>query len=217
MEKIYCIYCGRENIPSHDKCKYCGKKLKEKDHEFINYILDEIGDEIKGNFIDKFIMIMKKLTKKYLYGTLLTISVIASTTTTIYNALNNKKEVPQIVRDEYNFQSLSNEEKLLGCYRGTNIYETDEIRYFKFYDLDKYISVSIDSDGNKVYNKGYYLVFDEEGYTSLYLGPRKVVEAQYFHIAWDNDNVFRYGELGYYETKYERILCDDFPIEEDEL
>lgn len=226
--KIYCIYCGKKNNMNDKKCKYCGKLLNEKEHEFIDFILEEAGDKVKGSLFDKIILIMKNLVTKYLYGTILTVSIVGAVGSTIASIITTSNDTPsediKVVEDKYSFSELSDEVKLLGCFRGTRNIDDSTIQYLKFYDLDKFVSVTMSYDNgreyNPTYNRGYYLVFDEDynghSFTNLYFGPRKVVEAQYFQMLWSSDDVFRYGELDYAETRYERIACADFPAYSEE-
>lgn len=215
--KIYCIYCGKNNDADADKCKACGKKLNEKEHELLDFVIDETKEQIKGNLFDKIIAFFKSLITKYLYGTVLTVSVVTFITSSVINVIanNNENSDIDVTNDKYAFNELSDAEKLTGCWIGHSNIDDTATYYVKFYDKERFARVTIYSDGNPYYTSGYYLAFDEEmmgiSYTNLYFGPKKEVEAQYFQMQWEGDNVFRYGELNYAETRYERIKCEDFP------
>ncbi len=217
--KIYCIYCGKSNDIDNDKCKFCGKNLKEKEHEFLDFVIDETKGQIKGTFFDKLIAFSRSLITKHLYGTVLTMSVIVASTTTITNVIAKNSDFLNsdinITSDKFVFNELSDEEKLTGCWVGHSNIPNDATYYIKYYDNEKFVRATVYDNEEPTYISGYYIVFDEEimgkTYTNLYFGPIKVVEAQSFYMEWVDDDTYRYGELGYFETRYERIKCEDFP------
>ncbi len=220
--KIYCIYCGKVNDIANKKCRNCGKILNEEEHELRDFIFEETKSQLEGNIFDKIANFIKKLVTKHLYGVILSVSIITTSVGVILNATSNSttSDIP-LTDEKYVFSELNDAVKLTGCWKGKSNIDTDNnTRYIKFYNYEKALSTEVSENYNSKFYESYYLVFDEEttfGTTkNLYFGPSKVIEAQYFNMLWVDDNTFRYGELNYAETKYERISCDEFPTYNEE-
>lgn len=92
MEKIYCIHCGKVNDSSNKYCSYCHKRIKEKDRVLYDYIFDQTKDDIKDNVISTIFDKIKYFLKKYLYGIILSITVVAGIVSNIV-VRNNYSEV----------------------------------------------------------------------------------------------------------------------------
>lgn len=92
MKKIYCIHCGKKNPSSNKYCNYCHKKLKERDRVLYDYIFDQTLSDIKDNALGTFFDKIKYILKKYLYGIILSITVVTSVVSNIV-IRNNYSEV----------------------------------------------------------------------------------------------------------------------------
>ncbi len=83
--KVYCIICGAENKTGDKFCNKCGESLHQQDTELKDYLTekakDKATDEIKGKATDTFLNWLQKLLNSKAYGIILSLSVVASTTT----------------------------------------------------------------------------------------------------------------------------------------
>ena len=217
--KVYCIYCGSANNIKDKKCHNCGKKLKNHDYELLKFIGGEVKDNAKDSVIDYIIGFIQNLFTNHIYGVILTLAVVVSGTSVIINNNTSDEEYVfngSITQDKHIFSEVSDETRLLGCWRGTYQDEDDDtIFYRRFYAPDRVYTTSW-YDEDKIYTlDGYYTVFDVdvtvEIQRHLYIGPSKTVEAQTFPFVWVDDNTFRYGELNEAEYRYERIDCSLIP------
>lgn len=89
MENKYCIYCATENGKKAKVCKKCGKKLKDKPHEFLKYLKSKIREDLIQNTEDKFWSILINFIKSHLYGVVVSLSVIFTTTSLIATSISN--------------------------------------------------------------------------------------------------------------------------------
>lgn len=83
MKKCYCIHCGYKNSIKNKYCQHCHKKLKEKDHALYHYIFEQSVDDMKDNVISSIVDKIKFFIKKYLYGVIISLTIIASVVTNI--------------------------------------------------------------------------------------------------------------------------------------
>ena len=112
MKKIYCPNCGKENDINNKKCSECQTKLKQKDYELLKYLAGKGTDTV----FDKGIDLVKDIIKKHCYGIILSISVIFSSGVIINNVINNPQNDYEKVDSKQEFQSMSEEEILYGCW-----------------------------------------------------------------------------------------------------
>lgn len=78
MKSCYCIHCGYKNDIKSKYCNHCHKKLKEKDHVLYQYIFEQSIDDIKDNAVSSIIDKVKFLIHKYLYGIIISLTVVAT-------------------------------------------------------------------------------------------------------------------------------------------
>ncbi len=77
----FCAHCGERHKPTEKICPKCKNKLPIKNGELKKYIKDHIKDNLKGKLTDSSLDLIKNYIISNLYGTILTISVIATITT----------------------------------------------------------------------------------------------------------------------------------------
>lgn len=72
----YCNHCGTKNKIDVKKCVKCNQKLKIKNHPLTDYLLDQTKDDVKSSILDTVFDKIKYLIRKYLYGIVMTITII---------------------------------------------------------------------------------------------------------------------------------------------
>ncbi len=72
MSKFYCVECGHQVEEDAKKCTNCHKNPSPKDHAFKDYVLEKIEGEAE----DGALKLAVKFIKKYLYGTLMSCSLV---------------------------------------------------------------------------------------------------------------------------------------------
>ncbi len=95
-KKIYCVYCGTENLYNDDHCKKCKKELNPKNHLFRDFLYDHIKGDLKGNIEDNIFSLIKNFIISHLYGSSLIISVLFTTTVLVISNLNYHSSVTNI-------------------------------------------------------------------------------------------------------------------------
>lgn len=95
--KIYCVFCGTENKSDDDKCLSCHKKLNPKENLFVDYLKNHIRDDIKGQVEDKLSSIIIAYLKSHLYGLILTLSIVITSTSIIISSLNEKTDYEEVI------------------------------------------------------------------------------------------------------------------------
>lgn len=80
----YCGECGSANKKSAVFCENCEKKLGTKHYAFLDYLKSHIKDELKDKATDKIYSIIKNYLLSHIYGTVLTVSIIAVATSVVY-------------------------------------------------------------------------------------------------------------------------------------
>lgn len=83
MKKIYCIHCGKKNNKKNKYCNFCHQKLKEKDRVLFDYLFDQSLSDMKDTVISNAFDKIKYFLKKYLYGIVLSITVVTSVVSNI--------------------------------------------------------------------------------------------------------------------------------------
>lgn len=82
---VYCILCGAENNPQAKFCTKCGQPMEQKDDDIVTYVTEKVKGEIKNNITDKaqnaFLALLEKFVNSYLYGIVLSISIVMAATT----------------------------------------------------------------------------------------------------------------------------------------
>ena len=109
MKKYYCNNCGHSSQGKikHNKCSNCGEKFKNKRKLFIDYILDQTKDDIKDNIKSGIFDKIKYLIHKYLYGIVLSVTIIGVVTVNVVikdeaEIVHEKPEIFKSTVKEYN-------------------------------------------------------------------------------------------------------------------
>ncbi len=80
--KVYCIFCGRENKTTDKFCHKCGENLNRQDEQLKEYLSTKVKDTVKDNIKDKVTDTALDMLKKFLnskaYGIILSLSVVAN-------------------------------------------------------------------------------------------------------------------------------------------
>ncbi len=84
MEKKYCIWCGSEIKTDSKFCAKCGKKQVEEENQLVDWLISKTKDKLKGDAESSLIEAIKNFLLSHLYGTVMTISIIAASAVTIY-------------------------------------------------------------------------------------------------------------------------------------
>lgn len=95
-EKIFCVYCGTENLLSSKKCSKCSKKLDPKNRPFRDYLREKVEDKLEGDVQDEMLAIMINFIKTHLYGSILTCSIIITAVSVVTNIVNNGNEFKEV-------------------------------------------------------------------------------------------------------------------------
>lgn len=108
-KKIYCVYCGSENLYEDDYCKKCKKKLNPKNHLFRDFLYDHIKDDIKGNVEDNIFSLIKNFIISHLYGSSLIVAVLFTATVMLIANFSHNSNVTNItsVQDMLNSNASS--------------------------------------------------------------------------------------------------------------
>lgn len=202
---IYCVHCGKKNEISKDKeCMLCKKNLYEKNHELKDYLYEKVKDEISGNIEENILGFITALIKKYLYGIIVTASVVFAVTSVTVNAI---KERSNTVNEKIEFVEISNEKRILGCYKSEledNYYVFDHNESLKSYQLD-HPGVQLKYRFNE---EEYY------GYESLQEKPLRLDIMDVTGEAgssvpfwWISNDSFIYGD-----TTYNRVDCNEITV-----
>ncbi len=212
MNKIYCIYCGKENNIKDKKCKNCKKNLKAHDFELLKFIGKEVKDDSKEKFIDYIFEFIKNLFVKHVYGIILSLSIVVAVGSTVLNLTNNNEGYNgKITNEKYSFNKMDDETMILGCWHNSGfIYGGEEANtYFKF---DNVLTVAT---GNRFYHDyfslSYFFYDDSQSKGVKYLGSEN----------WDQDDFIGVFNWKDYDTFYlealddtyyfNRIDCNDMP------
>lgn len=84
-ELQYCTHCGAVNKKSAFVCIDCGKKIITKYRPFYDFLKKRIKDEAAGKITDSLFSLIKKFLFSHAYGVLISVSIVASVTATVYS------------------------------------------------------------------------------------------------------------------------------------
>lgn len=136
--KIYCVYCGRENVLEDKKCNKCRKKLNPKNRPFRDYMVDKLKGKVSGDIQDNIFSFILEFIKSHLYGFMLTCSIVFTTGVLITNLVNQPNEFettdtrPNIVSKlEYKGEGLSPEEIVVKYADALNKGDINEIQSYE--------------------------------------------------------------------------------------
>lgn len=91
MKKIYCAYCGTQNKIEKTKCKRCQKKLNLQNHPWKDYFHNHIKDDLKNKTTDQITSLLINYIKSNFYGVIFSITIIATTITTVTTIINENQ------------------------------------------------------------------------------------------------------------------------------
>ena len=77
MGRMFCVHCGAEIIENTVNCPDCGREHDPKERLFREFLIRHTKDELKGKASDRLFSILKNWLLSHLYGTVLTVSVVA--------------------------------------------------------------------------------------------------------------------------------------------
>lgn len=155
-EKIYCVYCGTENVLVEKKCKKCKKQLDPKNRPVYDYLKDKVDGTLQDNIFS----IITNFIQTHLYGTVLTCSVVITAVSIVTNVVSNSnvfevvKERPNIVqRYEYAGAGMTPDEI-------TNTYidalNSGDLNTLKLYELGTFYPELYEELENVSYNAAGY-------------------------------------------------------------
>lgn len=82
----YCSACGAANKKSATQCCACEKDLNLKGSPFVTYIKDHIKDNLQDTVNENIFSLIKNFLLSHLYGTVLTVCVVATVAMSAYAA-----------------------------------------------------------------------------------------------------------------------------------
>lgn len=122
---IYCDECGYKNDILNKRCTACANVLNRGDHPIWDTIKLIIKDFTEGQFADGLYELFNGIIRKYLYGLILTIAIAISATAVVINANAPKNDVAT-ASDNYSFRPLTEQEKMVGCWKITMVDEQEK-------------------------------------------------------------------------------------------
>lgn len=187
--KIYCVYCGTENILEDKKCTKCKKKLDPKNRPFRDYLVDKVKDKVSGDIEENIFTLIINYIKSHLYGFVLTCSIVFAVSAGIVSSVDKPvkydliDEKPVIVNDiEYAGAGLTPEEIIIkyaaamnaGDIKGVKSYELNTFYPDLYKDLNGKKSNDYEFlDNNELYDKSSIIFKKDYSYQlSIYFGPQ---------------------------------------------
>lgn len=155
--KIYCVYCGTENVLEDKKCKKCKKKLDPKNRPVYDYLTDKLKDKVDGKLQDNIFSLVTNFIQSHLYGTVLTCSIIFAVAAGVGNVLNKSNdydvvsEKPAVsIQYEYLGEGLTPEEIVV---KYGNALNEGDLNTVKAYELKTfYPDIYEELNGSEVKN-----------------------------------------------------------------
>lgn len=89
-ELLYCQSCGAANKKSAVTCCACEKKLNKKGSPFCDFLKDHVKEALQDNITESVFSLIKNFLLSHLYGTVLTLCVIATVCMSVYASLPPK-------------------------------------------------------------------------------------------------------------------------------
>lgn len=234
MAKIYCVYCGTENVLENKKCKKCKKQLNPKNRPFRDYMVDKLKDKVDGDIQENIFSLITKFIQNHLYGTVLTCSVVftvASAVISPFNSSNNfarVEERPNIVSQiKYNGGGLTPEEIVKKYGDALNNSDLETIKsyelktfYPNLYEELKGLNLKVDGvvhytflDKNDLYDNSAVLFKMEDHYNvGMYFGSNpKGKYGDYEFIRYPL--YIEYSYVDYVDEKGDNGYAFDYSIE----
>lgn len=137
MKNCYCIHCGYKNDIQNKYCNHCHKKLKEKDHALYQYIFEQSIDDIKDNTVSSIIDKVKFFIRKYLYGIIISLTVVATVGVNISVRNQNRdfiaQEKPKLSN---NLIQYTSSDALLETFKDAYLHQDVKTLYTLMYDTN---------------------------------------------------------------------------------
>lgn len=137
MKNCYCIHCGYKNDMQNKYCHHCHKKLKEKDHALYQYIFEQSIDDIKDNAVSSIIDKVKFFIHKYLYGIMISLTVVATVSVNI--AVRNQNSdfiVQEKPKLSDSFMKYTSTDTLLETFKNAYLRQDIKTLYTLMYDTN---------------------------------------------------------------------------------
>ncbi len=131
-EIIYCTACGAVNERSAVVCSACEKQLNRKGSPFRDFLKDHIKEALQDNISENIFSLIKNFLLSHLYGTILTLCVIATICMSIYAGLP-----PEGVKTVKLHPEIAAEQKELAA-SGTEAFSEDELAEVFYTMMDDY-------------------------------------------------------------------------------
>lgn len=159
-EYIYCASCGAANKKSAVTCTECEKKLNKCGSPFVDFLKDHIKDALQDSAKNNVFSLLKDFLLSHLYGTVLTLCVIATVCMSVYASLPPKGVTTVTLHPTIAAQQAD------AAGSGANEADT-EAMWWAFYsimdDYDHYalLQVSPDAEFEKGASRAYERLFAE--------------------------------------------------------
>ncbi len=196
-EKVYCIYCGKENKKENKKCDFCKKNLKEKDHELRDYMMDKVKQDMEGKSFN----FLKAWIKKYFYGVMVSLSVLSSAAMIVVS--HAKEEEKRIVEEKPVWEGKSRAGWIDGCWEAEPGSKLRLIAYEEGMDVET--------------NKNWFVISEDEKHADFYYDYYNIGSGMGTSFKKESNDrwTFEDGAPIRYITNYKRVSCDN--IEEDTI
>ena len=201
----YCVYCGTENKSANKKCTKCKKKLHLKKHEVLDYFYERIKEDIKGEGVERFFSILEAIVRHFWYGTVITLTVVVGVITAVATPRYENETVEKPV-----FTPISEQQRLLGCWKGETSYST---HYYKFIDTEMVDYYSLEGDYQIRVLFPYYIdVKVADGRLRHFFGIGAVPpdEISGLDLVWISDDEWHGNSDDYIVETNTRISCEEF-------
>lgn len=93
MQGNYCIWCGTSYAPPVAKCPHCGKNPDAKENLLVDYLIAHTKDSLKSKGETSLFTAIKNWLLSHLYGVVLTITVVAALSNTVFSAGGHIQQV----------------------------------------------------------------------------------------------------------------------------
>ncbi len=173
----FCAHCGQRHKVNEKICTKCNKKLPVKSEELKKYLKDHIKDSLKEKLTDNILNIIKNYILSNLYGTILTISIIATISivgishTNDNNYYKKTTEKPSILVNRNNQPTpevqLTPREKLsiqyFNMFLNNQVNETRRSIYYEDYNVNYYFDLIFLNTYGPYFSKPEIMTIDKIG------------------------------------------------------
>lgn len=173
----YCTRCGAVNKKSAFLCKECNKKIKARHLVFTDFLQKHLKSDIKNTASTSLFFLIRKFLIAHLYGTILTLSLVATVAVSAFNATPYIKNVSTQIATPNNVQeepiepvvhTVTDDDFYSVLYLTTNY---DSFADYKrngepYYDQEQYVSSVSD-----LLAKGNIPDYNYDGVFQMYNNP----------------------------------------------